>query len=260
MPTHILPRDARLISLLLSSNPLISDAQPQVLHQLLEFAHRYTQQVLSDSLVYAEHAGRPGGIQIEDVTLAIQARAGWEFGGRVPKEYLQSLADKTNSIPLPSIPETYGVRLPPSKHQLTAVDFDLVPNRPPPGSDYYYDETEAMNGLESDLHGDSWETREEDMEAVGEDDVMANQGPGEGAEAENGGLFGEGDEDGGDDMDEDQEDIGEDDPNDPLAGLQPLSNGFGGMVSMGAEGPGDDASAYGQGARKGFVEDDNYDF
>lgn len=38
--TETLPRDARLIALLLASNPSVSDAQPGVLHQLLEFAHR----------------------------------------------------------------------------------------------------------------------------------------------------------------------------------------------------------------------------
>ena len=35
-----LPRDARLIALMLASSPAIADAQPAVLHQLLEFAHR----------------------------------------------------------------------------------------------------------------------------------------------------------------------------------------------------------------------------
>lgn len=35
-----LPRDARLIALLLASSPAIEDAQPAVLQQLLEFAHR----------------------------------------------------------------------------------------------------------------------------------------------------------------------------------------------------------------------------
>lgn len=46
----------------------------------------YTAQVLTDALVYAEHAGRPGNLQMDDVTLAVQSRVGWEFGGRVPKE------------------------------------------------------------------------------------------------------------------------------------------------------------------------------
>lgn len=81
-----LPPTARSIALLLASTPTVQDAQPGVLHQLLEFSHRYTTQVLSDSLVYAEHAGRAGKIDTDDVVLAVQARVGWEFGGRIPKE------------------------------------------------------------------------------------------------------------------------------------------------------------------------------
>lgn len=46
----------------------------------------YTAQVLGDALVYADHANRAGNIQMEDVSLAIQSRVGWEYGGRVPKE------------------------------------------------------------------------------------------------------------------------------------------------------------------------------
>jgi len=84
--TESLPPAARAIALLLASTPTVQDAQPGVLHQLLEFSHRYTAQVLSDSLVYAEHAGRPNKVEMDDVTLAVQARVGWEFGGRVPKE------------------------------------------------------------------------------------------------------------------------------------------------------------------------------
>jgi transcription initiation factor TFIID subunit 9B len=85
-PTENLPPTARAIALLLSSTPAVQDAQPGVLHQLLEFSHRYTTQVLTDASVYAEHGGRSGKIEIDDVVLAVQARVGWEFGGRVPKE------------------------------------------------------------------------------------------------------------------------------------------------------------------------------
>ena len=84
--SEAIPPTARAIALLLSSTPTVHDAQPGVLHQLLEFSHRYTAQVLSDALVYAEHAGRAGKVEMDDVTLAVQARVGWEFGGRVPKE------------------------------------------------------------------------------------------------------------------------------------------------------------------------------
>src|SRR6266702_1854079 len=48
--TESLPPAARAIALLLASTPTVQDAQPGVLHQLLEFSHRYTAQVLSDPL------------------------------------------------------------------------------------------------------------------------------------------------------------------------------------------------------------------
>lgn len=87
-PSETLPPTARAIALFLASTPGVQDAQPGVLHQLLEFAHRYTTQVLSDAQVYAEHAGRSGvtKIEMDDIVLAVQARVGWELGGRVPKE------------------------------------------------------------------------------------------------------------------------------------------------------------------------------
>jgi histone H3/H4 len=84
--TDSLPPAARAIALLLASTPTVQDAQPGVLHQLLEFSHRYTVQVLSDALGYAEHAGRSNKVELDDVTLAVQARVGWELGGRIPKE------------------------------------------------------------------------------------------------------------------------------------------------------------------------------
>ncbi|KAF8639777.1 hypothetical protein AX17_001037 [Amanita inopinata Kibby_2008] len=154
--TDNLPSTARAIALLLASTPSVQDAQPGVLHQLLEFAHRYTSQVLTDASVYAEHAGRAGKVEIDDVVLAVQARVGWEFGGRVPKEYVLSLANQMNATPLPTVPEVFGVRLPPSSECLTAVDFDLVPHKPPPDVKLYDEEIEEVE--ESD------EDEDEDME------------------------------------------------------------------------------------------------
>ncbi|PIL36873.1 hypothetical protein GSI_00563 [Ganoderma sinense ZZ0214-1] len=151
-----IPPTARAISLLVAAIPGVQDTQSGVLHQLLEFSNRYTAQVLSDALVYAEHAGRSGKVEMEDVVLAVQARVGWEFGGRVPKEYMLSLATQTNSVPLPSVPEVYGVRLPPAHECLIAVDFDLVPNKPPPGVKLYDEEVEEVEESESD--------EDEDME------------------------------------------------------------------------------------------------
>jgi len=155
--TESLPPAARAIALLLASTPTVQDAQPGVLHQLLEFSHRYTAQVLADALVYAEHAGRPNKVEMEDVTLAVQARVGWEFGGRVPKEYILSLATQTNAQPLPPVPEVFGLRLPPANECLTAIDFDLLPNRPPPEEKQFDEEVEEI--VESASEDD-----DEDME------------------------------------------------------------------------------------------------
>ncbi|KIL68148.1 hypothetical protein M378DRAFT_158677 [Amanita muscaria Koide BX008] len=145
-----LPSTARAIALLLASTPSVQDAQPAVLHQLLEFANRYAAQVLTDASVYAEHGGHAGKIELDDVTLAVQARVGWEFGGRIPKEYISSLANQINAAPLPAVAEVFGVRLPPSSECLTAVDFDLVPHKPPPDVKLYDEEVEEIEESESE--------------------------------------------------------------------------------------------------------------
>ncbi|THH20136.1 hypothetical protein EW146_g1142 [Bondarzewia mesenterica] len=151
-----LPPTARAIALLLASTPTVQDAQPGVLHQLLEFSHRYTSHVLSDALIYAEHAGHPNKIEMDDVVLSVQARVGWEFGGRVPQEYTLSLATQTNAQPLPAVPETFGLRLPPPNECLTAVDFDIIPNKPPPAVKQYDEEIEEVEESASE--------EDEDME------------------------------------------------------------------------------------------------
>jgi len=159
-----LPPTARAIALLLASTPSIQDAQPGVLHQLLEFSHRYVSQVLSDALVYAEHAGRPGKVEGDDVILAIQARVGWEFGGRVPKEYIESLAHQTNAIPLPPVSEVFGVRLPPASECLTAVDYNLVPNKPPPDVKIFDEIVEEIEESDSEEEEDTMESQEPTMD------------------------------------------------------------------------------------------------
>jgi transcription initiation factor TFIID subunit 9B len=95
---------------------------------------------------------------MDDIVLAVQARVGWEFGGRVPKEYTLSLAAQTNAASLPAVPEVFGVRLPSPADSLTAVDFDLIPNKPPPGVKLYDEEIEEVEESESE------EDDDEDME------------------------------------------------------------------------------------------------
>lgn len=55
------------------------------------------------------------------------------------------------------MPEVFGLRLPPANECLTAIDFDLVPNRPPPEEKQFDEEVEEI--VES-----ASEDEDEDME------------------------------------------------------------------------------------------------
>ncbi|GAA6018400.1 hypothetical protein JCM10207_000879 [Rhodosporidiobolus poonsookiae] len=133
----VLPRDARLIALLLAAAGA-EDCEEGVVRMLVEFAHRYTTDILTDALMYADHA-RAGSSStapvvpsLDDLRLAVQART---EGAQVPKEFLLHLSTTVNSIPLPPLPEVYGIRLPPPAQRLTAPNFSLVPRSSPlPGS------------------------------------------------------------------------------------------------------------------------------
>lgn len=176
-PAAALPQSARAIALLLASTPSVVDAPPRVLQMLMEFAHRYTVQVLMDAQVFAEHAGRPGRIIMDDVTLAIQGKVGFEFGGRVPKEYLLAMAASVNEEPLPPVQEAFGIRLPPPEHCLVQPDFDLIPNAPPEEDPLYEEIEEEVTDDEEDIA----ENDEED-----EDDVEMQEAATNGVRAENG--------------------------------------------------------------------------
>ncbi|KAK3818897.1 MAG: transcription initiation factor IID, 31kD subunit-domain-containing protein [Benniella sp.] len=141
------PRDAKVISLILQSLA-VEDAEQKVIHQLLEFAHRYTTDVFQDALLYSEHAGRTE-VVLDDVKLAIQGRVNHSFTSPPPKEFLLELAEEKNKVPLPLIPEKYGIRLPHERHCLTAVNFQLIPELPPPGSQHPISQMKAATAMET---------------------------------------------------------------------------------------------------------------
>ncbi|GAA5801345.1 transcription initiation factor IID, 31kD subunit-domain-containing protein [Helicostylum pulchrum] len=148
------PRDARIVSLILQSLG-VEDYDPKVVHQLLEFAHRYTSDVFQDSLIYAEHANK-NDLDLDDIQLAIQGRVNHSFTTPPPKEFLLELAQEKNKIPLPLIPEKYGIRLPSDKHCLTGINFSIVPDAPPPPrplekSNSMMDTQETLVEPESDI-------------------------------------------------------------------------------------------------------------
>lgn len=136
MSDEVLPRDVKILYLILASMG-VNAYQDQVPLQLLDFAHRYTTQVFQDALVYADYAGQSTGNQpagmgfqtapmsVEDVKLAVSARVAHQFKPTTPKDLIMSLAAERNKRPLPPVPSTYGLRLPPEKHCLTGQDRDV---------------------------------------------------------------------------------------------------------------------------------------
>ncbi|KAJ3143632.1 Transcription initiation factor TFIID subunit 9B [Geranomyces variabilis] len=125
-----LPRDAKLMSLLLQSMG-VQDYEPRVVPQLLEFMHRYVLDVLGDAQTYAEHANHHA-ISLDDVRIAIEGRAAHSFTNPPRREFLEAVAVKKNSVPLPLIPEKFGVRLPPERHTLTSTNFQISVKRAHP--------------------------------------------------------------------------------------------------------------------------------
>ncbi|EGF79699.1 hypothetical protein BATDEDRAFT_7075, partial [Batrachochytrium dendrobatidis JAM81] len=119
------PRDAKLISLILQAAE-VDDYEPRIIPQLLEFAHRYVQDVLQDSQVFADHAGHKD-LEVDDIRLAIESRVAHSFTGPPSRETMMELAEKKNCIPLPLIPEKFGLRLPPERNTLTKANFQIVP-------------------------------------------------------------------------------------------------------------------------------------
>jgi transcription initiation factor TFIID subunit 9B len=68
---------------------------------------------------------------------------------------------------LPPVPEVFGVRLPPPKDRLTSVDFDLLPNKPPPGVKVYDEEiVEETDEEELPIDGLDEDDEDDEMEEL----------------------------------------------------------------------------------------------
>lgn len=100
--------------------------------------------MLQSAQAYAEHAARPrdstaGGsgsgsnaqtappLELDDIRLAVASKLEHSYSSPLPKEFLLPLAAQINRVPLPILPESYGIRLPPQRERLTAPNWDILP-------------------------------------------------------------------------------------------------------------------------------------
>lgn len=76
-PPKNAPRDALVMAQILKDMG-ITEYEPRVINQMLEFAFRYVTSILDDAKIYSSHAKKPN-VDADDVRLAIQCRADQSF-------------------------------------------------------------------------------------------------------------------------------------------------------------------------------------
>lgn len=121
--TKHVPKDAQVIMSVMKDMG-ITDYEPRVINQLLEFTYRYVTCVLDDARVFANHAKKKL-IDLDDVRLAVQMQLDKAFTTPPPREVLLEVARSKNISPLPLIKPHCGLRLPPDRYCLSACNYRL---------------------------------------------------------------------------------------------------------------------------------------
>jgi len=136
-----MPKDAQVMASILRDMG-ITEWEPRVINQLLEFAYNYVTTVLDDAKMLSSHAKKKT-IDVEDVRLAVQMYTDKNVTSPPTRDVLLEVARVKNATTLPIPKPTSGLRLPPDRFCLTSCNFKLKSNKkqqqPPvrPGPYYY---------------------------------------------------------------------------------------------------------------------------
>lgn len=117
------PRDAETVVAILRSMG-VEEFEPRVLHQLLEFMHSYCIQVFQDGADFAEHSGRAGQIECEDVMLAVRLKEA--ASNTYAPQLIEWLARTRNKEKLPD-PNPPLNAMPPLNLCLMQKNYQLEP-------------------------------------------------------------------------------------------------------------------------------------
>uniref|UniRef100_A0A3B3S599 TAF9 RNA polymerase II, TATA box binding protein (TBP)-associated factor n=1 Tax=Paramormyrops kingsleyae TaxID=1676925 RepID=A0A3B3S599_9TELE len=118
-----LPKDAQVMIQILKDMG-ITEYEPRVINQMLEFTYRYVTTIIEDAKIYATHA-KKSNVDADDIRLAIQCRMDQSFTSPPPRDFLLEVARQKNQTPLPLIKPYTGPRLPPDRYCLTAPNYRL---------------------------------------------------------------------------------------------------------------------------------------
>ncbi|XP_045588870.1 transcription initiation factor TFIID subunit 9 [Procambarus clarkii] len=128
-PKVAVPKEAQVMTAILKDMG-ITDYEPGVVNQMLEFTYRYVSQILDDARVYANYAKKIKTIEMDDVKLAVHMQMEKSFTTPPPRDLLLDLARTRNANPLPAIKANQqGIRLPPDRYCLSACNYRLKPSR-----------------------------------------------------------------------------------------------------------------------------------
>lgn len=123
------PGEAEVVAILKSMG--VTNYDRRVVEQLVDRMKRYTSDLLFDAKDYADHANKIPSVQstitIADVRLAVQQRQHGSVTNIPPRDELVQLAREVNTIPLPLVPDQYGLRLPPAHLCLVDPPYKVVP-------------------------------------------------------------------------------------------------------------------------------------
>ena len=122
-PVKTTPKDALVMASILKEMG-VSEYEPRIINQMVEFAYRYITDTVEDARIYSLHSNRKT-ISIDDVKLAVSQRLDHSFTSPPPREFLLEIARKKNSQPLPVISDRSGLRLPPDRYCLTSNNYKI---------------------------------------------------------------------------------------------------------------------------------------
>ncbi|KAK5617743.1 Transcription initiation factor TFIID subunit 9 [Crenichthys baileyi] len=118
-----IPKDAQVMIQILKDMG-VTEYEPRVINQMLEFTYRYVTTIIEDAKIYATHA-KKSNVDADDIKLAIQCRMDQSFTSPPPRDFLLEVARQKNQTPLPLIKPYTGPRLPPDRYCLTAPNYRL---------------------------------------------------------------------------------------------------------------------------------------
>ncbi|NXP37372.1 TAF9 factor, partial [Leiothrix lutea] len=103
------PKDAQVMAQILKDMG-ITEYEPRVINQMLEFAYRYVTTILEDAKIYSSHA-KKSSVDADDVRLAIQCRTDQSFTSPPPRDDIGMRAGQRDVTGTQGCDRDMGMRL-----------------------------------------------------------------------------------------------------------------------------------------------------